>query len=70
MYRKFGLDNFMSQCFSNAGDKGKGRQMPVHYGSRDLNFTTISSPLATQVPQGGIVLCAGFVPSGMICWEA
>lgn len=25
--------------------------MPVHYGSRRLNFQTISSPLATQIPQ-------------------
>jgi 2-oxoisovalerate dehydrogenase E1 component alpha subunit len=25
--------------------------MPVHYGSRALNFQTISSPLATQIPQ-------------------
>ncbi|KAL8562750.1 hypothetical protein ACOMHN_022625 [Nucella lapillus] len=30
---------------------GKGRQMPVHYGSKDLHFVTISSPLATQMPQ-------------------
>ena len=27
-------------------------QMPVHYGSKRLNFHTISSPLATQIPQG------------------
>jgi 2-oxoisovalerate dehydrogenase E1 component alpha subunit len=25
--------------------------MPVHYGSKELNFVTISSPLATQMPQ-------------------
>jgi hypothetical protein len=25
--------------------------MPVHYGSKALNFQTISSPLATQIPQ-------------------
>jgi 2-oxoisovalerate dehydrogenase E1 component alpha subunit len=28
-----------------------GRQMPVHYGSKKLNFHTISSPLGTQIPQ-------------------
>lgn len=39
------------QCFSNELDLGKGRQMPVHYGSKALNFQTISSPLATQIPQ-------------------
>lgn len=31
--------------------KGKGKQMPVHYGSSALNFVTISSPLGTQMPQ-------------------
>jgi 2-oxoisovalerate dehydrogenase E1 component alpha subunit len=41
----------MNQCFSNDLDVGKGRQMPVHYGSRELFFHTISSPLGTQIPQ-------------------
>jgi 2-oxoisovalerate dehydrogenase E1 component alpha subunit len=41
----------MAQCYSNQHDSGKGRQMPIHYGSRALNFHTISSPLATQIPQ-------------------
>lgn len=42
----------MNQCFGNENDLGKGKQMPVHYGSKDLNFVTISSPLTTQLPQG------------------
>ena len=25
--------------------------MPIHYGSKELSFVTISSPLATQMPQ-------------------
>ncbi|CAG8509430.1 10766_t:CDS:2 [Paraglomus occultum] len=50
LYRGFTLDEFMSQCYSNEKDHGKGRQMPVHYGSKKLNFQTISSPLATQIP--------------------
>ena len=41
----------MNQCYSNDRDPGKGRQMPVHYGSAALNFQTISSPLGTQIPQ-------------------
>lgn len=57
MYRGFPLDLFMAQCYANADDLGKGRQMPVHYGSRDLNFITISSPLATQIPQGELYTC-------------
>ncbi|MBT5577235.1 MAG: thiamine pyrophosphate-dependent dehydrogenase E1 component subunit alpha [Porticoccaceae bacterium] len=50
-FRGFSTAEFMNQLFSNAQDVGKGRQMPVHYGSRKLNFMTISSPLATQIPQ-------------------
>jgi 2-oxoisovalerate dehydrogenase E1 component subunit alpha len=49
--RGFSLDNFMSQLFANKHDVGRGRNMPVHYGSRELNIHTISSPLATQIPQ-------------------
>lgn len=50
-YRGFGLDEFMDQLFGNEHDHGKGRQMPIHYGSKTLNYLTISSPLATQIPQ-------------------
>lgn len=41
----------MNQLFANRHDPGKGRNMPVHYGSSKLNIHTISSPLATQIPQ-------------------
>uniref|UniRef100_A0A914SGP1 2-oxoisovalerate dehydrogenase subunit alpha n=1 Tax=Parascaris equorum TaxID=6256 RepID=A0A914SGP1_PAREQ len=30
---------------------GKGKQMPVHYGSLEHHFVTISSPLGTQISQ-------------------
>jgi len=50
-YRGFKLEDFMHQNFSNAKDLGKGRQMPIHYGSNELNYMTISSPLGTQIPQ-------------------
>ncbi|EKD14675.1 uncharacterized protein L3040_000198 [Drepanopeziza brunnea f. sp. 'multigermtubi'] len=49
--RGFTFDDFMSQLFANVKDSGKGRNMPVHYGSKALNIHTISSPLATQLPQ-------------------
>jgi 2-oxoisovalerate dehydrogenase E1 component alpha subunit len=51
MWRGFTLQQMADQCFSNEGDYGKGRQMPVHYGSKALNFQTVSSPLTTQLPQ-------------------
>jgi 2-oxoisovalerate dehydrogenase E1 component alpha subunit len=41
----------MAQCFGNVNDSAKGRQMPVHYGSKEYHFHTISSPLANQIPQ-------------------
>ena len=51
MFRGFSLEDFMNQMFSNEKDLGKGRQMPIHYGSSELNYMTISSPLGTQIPQ-------------------
>ena len=50
-YRGFSTEQFMNQMLSNSKDLGKGRQMPIHYGCHDLNYMTISSPLATQIPQ-------------------
>ena len=49
--RGFRLEDFMNQLFANRKDFGKGRNMPVHYGSSKINHHTISSPLATQIPQ-------------------
>lgn len=50
-FRGFTPEQFMNQCFGNVDDFGKGKQMPVHYGSKNHNFVTISSPLTTQLPQ-------------------
>lgn len=50
MQRGFTFTDVMSQLFANSKDPGKGRNMPVHYGSTKLNMHTISSPLATQLP--------------------
>jgi 2-oxoisovalerate dehydrogenase E1 component alpha subunit len=47
--RGFTLKDFMSQLFANKNDPGRGRNMPVHYGSAKLNIHTISSTLATQI---------------------
>lgn len=51
LFRGFTLQQVADQCCSNVDDVGKGRQMPIHYGSKSLNFHTISSPLGTQIPQ-------------------
>ncbi|KAG7443124.1 branched-chain alpha-keto acid dehydrogenase E1-alpha subunit [Guyanagaster necrorhizus] len=59
LWRKFGIQQVFAQCFGNQEDmSGKGRQMPVHFGSPEHHFHTISSPLATQIPQAAGVAYA------------
>ncbi|KAI0300232.1 branched-chain alpha-keto acid dehydrogenase E1-alpha subunit, partial [Russula brevipes] len=59
LWRGWGIDAAMAQCFGNEQDKSsKGRQMPVHWGSPEHHFHTISSPLATQIPQAAGVAYA------------
>ncbi len=45
------MEAMAHQCFGNAQDNTKGRQMPVHYSFRDINFYSISSPLGVQIIQ-------------------
>lgn len=51
LWRGFTLQEFANQCFGNKADYGKGRQMPIHYGSNKHNYFTVSSPLSTQLTQ-------------------
>ncbi|XP_024972530.1 2-oxoisovalerate dehydrogenase subunit alpha 1, mitochondrial-like [Cynara cardunculus var. scolymus] len=51
LWRGFTLQEFVNQCLGNKNDYGKGRQMPIHYGSNKHNYFTVSSPIATQLPQ-------------------
>ncbi|CAF3869464.1 unnamed protein product [Rotaria sp. Silwood2] len=51
LYRGYELHQFIDQCLGNARGSCKGIQMPIHYGSKDLNYVTISSTVATQMPQ-------------------
>ncbi|XP_073306334.1 2-oxoisovalerate dehydrogenase subunit alpha 1, mitochondrial-like isoform X1 [Primulina huaijiensis] len=51
LWRGFTVQEFANQCFGTKDDCGKGRQMPIHYGSKKLNYITVSSPIATQLPQ-------------------
>ncbi|RGP71376.1 2-oxoisovalerate dehydrogenase e1 alpha subunit [Fusarium sporotrichioides] len=48
--RGFTAKDFMGQLFGNVRDPSRGRSMPVHYGSKELNIHSVSSPLATQLP--------------------
>ncbi len=58
-YREFGaaiwrgmpLTAYVNHMFGNEGDPIKGRQMPDHYGAKVARFTSISSPVGTQITQ-------------------
>jgi 2-oxoisovalerate dehydrogenase E1 component alpha subunit len=45
------LATFFCGLFGNAGDAMKGHQMPCHEAWRQGRYTSISSPIATQIPQ-------------------
>eukprot|EP00040_Diaphanoeca_grandis_P029807 m.175324 g.175324 ORF g.175324 m.175324 type:complete len:455 (-) comp31810_c0_seq1:112-1476(-) len=61
LHRGWPMENFINQCLSNDVGHGRGRQVPVHYGSKQLNFHTVSSPLGPQIPQAS---GAGFALKG------
>ncbi|KDQ62667.1 hypothetical protein JAAARDRAFT_30567 [Jaapia argillacea MUCL 33604] len=65
LWRGFSLDAIMAQCLGNHEDlSSKGKQMPVHFGSPEHHFLTISSPLATQIPQAaGVGYALTRIPS-------
>ncbi|KAK9058284.1 hypothetical protein SSX86_023124 [Deinandra increscens subsp. villosa] len=50
LWRGFTLQEFANQLFGNKYEYGKGRQMPIHYGSRKHNYITVASTVATQIP--------------------
>lgn len=45
--RGFTPQDFMNQLFANRKDPGKGRNMPVHYGSRELNIVCSGCHITT-----------------------
>ncbi|HEX9340639.1 MAG TPA: pyruvate dehydrogenase (acetyl-transferring) E1 component subunit alpha [Thermoplasmata archaeon] len=51
LWRGFPLELLIAQAYGNAKDAQKGRQMPSHIGSREVNLVTVSSPVGTQIPQ-------------------
>jgi pyruvate dehydrogenase E1 component alpha subunit len=50
LWRGFPLQALVHQFFGNAADASRGRQMPNHYGLRDVNYVSVSSPVGTQLP--------------------
>ncbi len=51
LLRNAELDDIVTEWFGHEGDPSKGRQMPVHYSLRSINFVSISSPIGTQITQ-------------------
>ena len=46
--RGFTFDDFMNQLFANRKDSGRGRNMPVHYGSAALKIVRLISQLVYE----------------------
>lgn len=51
LVRGYPLSTLIGQLFGNASDAMKGRQMPNHWCDRSINLVSVSSPVATQLPQ-------------------
>src|SRR3989475_9751399 len=51
LWRGYSVETLIAQAYGNAKDPQQGRQMPNHYGARDINYVPVSSPVGTQIPQ-------------------
>ena len=51
LLRGYPLETLVGQLFCNASDALRGRQMPNHWCDRAARVVSVSSPVATQLPQ-------------------
>lgn len=61
------LDQFLGQMMASRLDLAKGRQMPAHAGSKQLNMFTVASPIASHVaPAAGAAISMKIQGTGQI----
>jgi TPP-dependent pyruvate/acetoin dehydrogenase alpha subunit len=51
LFRKGSPLALLNQLYGNACDLSRGRQLPMHFGDRSVNFVSVSSPVGTQITQ-------------------
>lgn len=51
LMRGFPLERYFGQLFGNVLDPQKGRQQPMHFSSGEFKYLSLSSVIATQLPQ-------------------
>lgn len=59
--KKIPMRDIIAQLIGNEADLCKGRQMPCHYTFKNVNYLSVSSPLATQLPHAvGVAFAAKY----------
>lgn len=59
LLRGFSIQDLCSQLFGTSEDASKGRQMPNHYALPLLCYSSVSSPVGTQIPHAtGVAIAA------------
>lgn len=50
-WRGYTIEQIANSCVGNYLDENQGHQMPIHFCSPKHNYFSVSSSLATQIPQ-------------------
>jgi pyruvate dehydrogenase E1 component alpha subunit len=62
------LKGILDQLMANADDPSKGRQLPTHWGFREWNVVSLSSPISTQLIHAvGTAYAAKYKKDNIVC---